>query len=92
MPKSSREPSELRFDRQKDGQTISVQLHVEGDQVQIAIGPDERTGQPGQTMTCSLDQWHAIRYAAEWYFHALAESQNEHEWEEFHRRRSEAGE
>lgn len=92
MSQDSREPAELRFDRQKDGQTISVRLQVEGNQVHITIGPDERAGQPGQTMTCSLDQWHAIRYAAQWYFHALAESQHENEWREFFRRRSESNE
>lgn len=65
--------SELRFDRTKNGQTITVIIEIEAEGLTITVGPDDRVEAPAASMTCSLDQWHALRFAAEWYFHALDE-------------------
>ena len=65
--------SEIRFDRTKNGQTITFIIELGSDTMTILVGPDDLTGAPAATMTCSMDQWHALRFAAEWYFHALDE-------------------
>lgn len=68
-------PLELHFDRSKNGQIISVVIRVTPDEVSLVIGADNRADAPRQVLRCSPDQWHALRFAAEWYFHALDEAQ-----------------
>ncbi len=71
---ATRDSTELRFERLKDGHTITVTIRLAGDDLTIEIGPDRNA--PKRVFTCSMDQWQALRYAAEWYFDALDEAQS----------------